>query len=97
MQRSRTRYAPPRSLAAPAGPAQATSACLQPARADGIAQQVEKETGGSGSDEVETKRRAGDGQFDIKLDQDCKPLGMTHGALRPGGRLRDDFIIDYVT
>jgi hypothetical protein len=34
MQRSRTRYAPPRSLAAPAGPAQATSACLQPARID---------------------------------------------------------------
>jgi hypothetical protein len=82
MQRSRTRYAPPRSLAAPAGPAQATSACLQPARADGIAQQVEKETGGSSIDEVdEAKGRVG--QFDITLDQDCKPLGMTHRAVGP--------------
>jgi hypothetical protein len=96
MQHSRTRYAPPRSLAAPAGPAQATSACLQPARADGIGQQVEKETGGSSIDEVD-EAKGRDGQFDIKLDQHFKPLGMTHGALRPGGRLRDDLIIDYVT
>ena len=85
---------PPRSLAAPAGPAQATSACLQPARADGIGQQVEKETGGSSIDEVD-EAKGRDGQFDITLDQDCKPLGMTHGDAR--GRLRVDFIIDYVT
>ena len=96
MQRSRTRYAPPRSLAAPAGPAQATPACLQPPRADGIGQQVEKETGGSSIDEVD-EAKGRDGQFDITLDQDCKPLVMTHGALRPRVRLRVDFIVDYVT
>ena len=84
MQRSRTRTPRPRSLAAPAGPAQATSACLQPARADGIAQQGEKETGGSSLDEVD-EAKGRDGQFGIKLDQHFKPLGMTHGALGPAG------------
>jgi hypothetical protein len=96
MQRSRTRYAPPRSLAAPAGPAQATPACLQPQRADGIAQQVEKETGGGCIDEVD-EAKGRDGQFDIKLDQDFKPLGTIHGALRPRGQLRVGPAIDYVT
>lgn len=81
MQRSRTRYAPPRSLAAPAGPAQATSACLQPARADGIGPQVEKETAASSIDQVD-EAKGRDGRFDIRLDQDFKPLVMTHGALR---------------
>ena len=96
MQRSRTRYAPPRSLAAPAGPAQATPACLQPPRADGIGQQVEKETGRSSIDEVD-EAKGRDGQFDITLDQDCKPLGMTRAALAPAGRLLDELTIDYVT
>jgi len=52
---------------------------------------------GAGSlDEVDDAKGR-DGQFDIKLDQHFKPLGMTHGALRPGGRLRDDLVINYVT
>jgi hypothetical protein len=42
---------------------------------------VEKETGGSGVDRVD-EAEGRDGQFDIKLDQDFKPLVMTHGALR---------------
>jgi len=85
MQRSRTRYAPPRSLAAPAGPAQATSACLQPARADGIAQQGEKETGGSGSDEVETKRRAGMGSSTSSSTSTSSPLAWPTARCAPAG------------
>jgi hypothetical protein len=49
--------------------------------ATGARQQVEKETGAAASTRS-TKRRAGDGELDIKLDQGCKPLVMTHGALR---------------
>jgi hypothetical protein len=36
---------------------------------------------GSSIDEVD-EAKGRDGQFNIKLDQGCKPLVMTHGALR---------------
>jgi len=86
MQRSRTRYAPPRSLAAPAGPAQATPACLQPPRSGGIGAASVKGNRGGGSDEVDAAKDR-KGQPGITLDPDCKPPWH---ARRPAGR-RDGY------
>ena len=77
MQRSRTRYAPrPEVLPRPPGRRKRPRrACNRRAAASG------KGNRGSSIDEVD-EAKGGDGQFNIKLDQGCKPLVMTHGALR---------------